>query len=92
MHLSLPLVCLTYIFSALGGGSADPDMNVALATALKAARAAGVPKDNIDRALNKVCYRKQWVTLLGPNSYSRLVAAKGRAVSLSRTKRLLEAQ
>ncbi|KAF7983985.1 hypothetical protein HWV62_17452 [Athelia sp. TMB] len=36
-----------------GGGSTDPDKNITLAAALKAARAAGVPKDNIDRAMNK---------------------------------------
>lgn len=39
----------------LDGGSIDPDMNATLAAALKAARAAGVPKDNIERAMNKVC-------------------------------------
>ncbi|KDQ14574.1 hypothetical protein BOTBODRAFT_346180 [Botryobasidium botryosum FD-172 SS1] len=35
------------------GGSVDPAVNVALAVALKKARTAGVPKDNIANALNK---------------------------------------
>ncbi|KDQ59465.1 hypothetical protein JAAARDRAFT_127346 [Jaapia argillacea MUCL 33604] len=35
------------------GGSADPVKNIMLATALKAAKTAGVPKENIEKALNK---------------------------------------
>ncbi|KAF7965402.1 hypothetical protein HWV62_43708 [Athelia sp. TMB] len=41
------------LVAARSGGSTDPDKNITLAAALKAARAAGVPKDNIDRAMNK---------------------------------------
>ncbi|KZP20880.1 YebC-like protein [Athelia psychrophila] len=41
------------LVAARNGGSIDPDMNATLAAALKAARAAGVPKDNIERAMNK---------------------------------------
>ncbi|EJD05906.1 YebC-like protein [Fomitiporia mediterranea MF3/22] len=33
------------------GGSADPTVNHALANVLKAARAAGVPKDNVEKAI-----------------------------------------
>ena len=36
------------------GGSADPEQNNSLAAALKRAKAAGVPKDNIENALKKV--------------------------------------
>lgn len=36
------------------GGGLDPALNPALAVALKKANKAGVPKDNIERALAKV--------------------------------------
>ena len=39
------------------GGSADPEQNNSLAAALKRAKAAGVPKDNIENALKKVRVR-----------------------------------
>jgi len=35
------------------GGSTDPENNTALATVLRAAKASGVPKENIERALAK---------------------------------------
>lgn len=35
-------------------GSADPRLNAALASVLQKAKAAGVPKDNIEKALMKV--------------------------------------
>ena len=38
----------------LDGGSADPERNVALFNAVKKARADGVPKANIESALQKV--------------------------------------
>ena len=38
----------------LDGGSVDPDRNVALFNAVKKARADGVPKANIESALQKV--------------------------------------
>lgn len=37
------------------GGTIDPEKNTALAAVLKAAKVSGVPKDNIERALTKVC-------------------------------------
>ena len=37
----------------LDGGSADPERNIALFNALKKARADGVPKANIESALQK---------------------------------------
>jgi translational activator of cytochrome c oxidase 1 len=36
------------------GGSPDPDKNTALAATLRTAKAFGIPKDNIERALAKV--------------------------------------
>ena len=36
-------------------GNADPEANASLAAALKRAKAAGVPKDNIEKAMKKVC-------------------------------------
>lgn len=36
-----------------GGGVGDPDMNAALRLAVEKARAANMPKDNIDRAIKK---------------------------------------
>lgn len=36
------------------GGSADPELNNALAAAVKRAKETGVPKDNIENALKKV--------------------------------------
>ncbi|CAE7098931.1 unnamed protein product [Rhizoctonia solani] len=36
------------------GGSPDPTINHALAAALKGARAAGIPKDNIQAAMNRI--------------------------------------
>lgn len=36
------------------GGSPDPAMNATLATVLKKAKAAGVPKENIERAFARV--------------------------------------
>jgi hypothetical protein len=44
----------TPIAYALGGGSADPEKNVALFNVVKKARADGVPKANIESALQKV--------------------------------------
>lgn len=41
-------VCLT------AGGSADPEINSTLAAVLKAAKAGGVPKVNVETALKKV--------------------------------------
>ena len=38
----------------VAGGSADPSTNVALAAALRAAKASGVPRSNIENALKKV--------------------------------------
>lgn len=43
---------VTYICEA--GGSPDPAMNATLATVLKKAKADGVPKENIDKALARV--------------------------------------
>ena len=43
---------VTYIYVA--GGSPDPAMNATLATVLKKAKADGVPKENIDKALARV--------------------------------------
>lgn len=37
------------------GGSADPELNTALAAVIKRARVQGVPKDNVENALKKVC-------------------------------------
>jgi len=41
------------VVAARTGGSTDPDRNTALATVLRTAKASGVPKDNIERALVK---------------------------------------
>lgn len=38
----------------LAGGSADPAMNLQLATALRKAKELGVPKENIEKALSRV--------------------------------------
>ncbi|TDL27437.1 DUF28-domain-containing protein [Rickenella mellea] len=35
------------------GGSANPELNAALATALRKAKASGVPKDNVEKALTR---------------------------------------
>lgn len=43
-----------FFWPPLDGGSADPDRNVALFNAVKKARADGVPKANIESALQKV--------------------------------------
>lgn len=48
---SLP-ICLTP--PSVAGGSADPNINAALAAALRAAKSSGVPKANIENALKKV--------------------------------------
>jgi hypothetical protein len=37
-----------------GGGSVDPSLNIALAVTLRKAKASGVPKDNIEKALARV--------------------------------------
>ena len=42
----------------LVGGSTDPKKNVALSNVLKKARAGGVPKANIESALQKVTKKK----------------------------------
>lgn len=42
-----------------GGGSADPDMNFKLRLAVEAARAANMPKDNIDRAIQRASGKDQ---------------------------------
>lgn len=36
------------------GGSGDPVKNTTLANVLKAAKASGVPRDNIERAISRV--------------------------------------
>lgn len=41
------------IFVSVRGGAPDPNMNPRLRTALASARAANMPKDNIDRAIKK---------------------------------------
>lgn len=38
----------------IGGGSTDPEKNTTLAAVLRTAKASGVPRDNIERALAKV--------------------------------------
>lgn len=47
------------------GGSVDPEKNVALFNTIKKARAGGVPKVNIESALQKVTnlfiFRKNWI-------------------------------
>ena len=48
------------------GGSLDPALNPALAVSLKKANKAGVPKDNIERALARV--RSTFITW---SSFSR---------------------
>lgn len=52
------------------GGSADPDLNATLATALRKAKVAGVPKDNIEKALARVCLYLEGV------SYMLLIQAR----------------
>ena len=37
------------------GGSTDPNSNLQLATALRKAKELGVPKENIEKALGRVC-------------------------------------
>lgn len=44
----------------LGGGSADPERNIALFNAVKKSRADGVPKANIESALQKVRVRGEY--------------------------------
>lgn len=39
---------------SLGGGSADPNLNVQLATVIRKAKDQDVPKDNIERAIERV--------------------------------------
>ena len=48
---SLP-ICLTP--SPVAGGSADPNVNAALAAVLRATKSSGVPRANIENALKKV--------------------------------------
>jgi hypothetical protein len=60
--VSLPHVSFFPLSARLGnlrrdisdGGSADPEKNVALSNVIKKARAGGVPKANIESALQKV--------------------------------------
>ena len=40
------------------GGSADPDINATLAAVVRRAKTQGVPKDNIENALKRVCSLK----------------------------------
>jgi hypothetical protein len=48
------------------GGSADPEKNIALFNVVKKARADGVPKTNIESALQKVriCVMRTFLSLL----------------------------
>ena len=39
----------------LDGGSDDPETNAVLAAVLKRVKSQGIPKDNIENALKKVC-------------------------------------
>jgi YebC/PmpR family DNA-binding regulatory protein len=64
-----------------GGGSADPDSNFRLRLAIEAARSANMPKDNIDRAIQRAS-GKQAETLeeatyegFGPGGFSVVVEA-----------------
>lgn len=41
--------------TSVAGGSADPNMNTVLANILKKAKISGVPKDNIEKAIARVC-------------------------------------
>ena len=43
-------------------GDKDPDMNHRLRSAIQAARVANMPKDNIDRAINKSKFSEQLFT------------------------------
>jgi transcriptional/translational regulatory protein YebC/TACO1 len=45
--------------AARHGGSADPEKNVALSNVIKKARAGGVPKANIESALQKAAGGKE---------------------------------
>jgi hypothetical protein len=46
------------------GGSPDPDKNAQLATVVKKYKEQGVPKDNIERALAKVCWSLSVATVV----------------------------
>jgi hypothetical protein len=50
-----PATALTDEQRVADGGSADPEKNVALLNVIKKVRADGVPKTNIESALQKVC-------------------------------------
>lgn len=51
-----PLPWLFYNVNGIspGGGSADPNLNSHLATVIKKAKDQNVPKDNIERAIERV--------------------------------------
>ena len=53
------------IYIYVAGGSPDPAMNATLATVLKKAKADGVPKENIDKALARVnaLTKSKWILL-----------------------------
>lgn len=51
------------IYRKAAGGSADPAINNALANVLRAAKAAGVPKDNIERAIARVSLASNFAPL-----------------------------
>lgn len=55
--LSMPisLACFRTYGNTSDGGSTDPEKNIALFNIVKKARADGVPKANIESALQKVC-------------------------------------
>ena len=44
-----------YCYHFLATGNSDPALNAKLATVLNRAKAASMPKDNIETAVKKVC-------------------------------------
>ncbi|CAL1704075.1 unnamed protein product [Somion occarium] len=67
------------VVAARSGGSADPEVNMALAAAVKRAKSQGVPKENIENALKRAAGAKdkgdQHVVyeIMGPGSVAVMV-------------------
>ncbi|KAI0807263.1 YebC-like protein [Fomes fomentarius] len=67
------------VLAARNGGSADPELNNALAAAVKRAKETGVPKDNIENALKKAAGGKDkgdthlTFEVIGPGSIGIMV-------------------